>query len=393
MVSASVTLNHPHAAAILEGFFFCINSFIYIPLFVVEKINQGIIKMVIPQKARDFLTCCCSVEDRQSQFPLSQSAQARHLLDWSRLRASVRSAFTSEWEANNSIVHVTISLLQSSCYAEESNHRAPSLFLEALCFNSPCCNSSSCIQWQSRPLSEVHGSLATSLLIQPRDSERHYSNPRIIIRSLLTETRNELRADKSSLQQPLQGFDSWQQLASSLNPFHSEKEPQVTVNGTIAKRSMLHKRMCRINKWQLLLRLHHMPWLRVLRRHALVHPPSQPNLAWRSTTMLLSSQILNAAAAAVSTEMHSMLDANKKQQHSGVDLFDRSISTFRGAVDLQAIVLSYFQSERSRAFGAAPERAVGCGCCPGADPYVSSVSSCMAALPCKRKQKKEDGKV
>jgi hypothetical protein len=56
--------------------------------------------------------------------------------------------------------------------------------------------------------------------------------------------------------------------------------------------------------------------------------------------MLLSSQILNAAAAAVSTEMHSMLGANKKQQHSGVDLFDRSISTFRGAVDLQAPVPS-----------------------------------------------------
>ncbi len=388
-----MTLNHPHAAAILEGFFFCITSFVYIPLFVVEKINQAVFKIFIPQKARDFLTCCCSVEDRQYPFPLSPSAITRHLSDWSRLRASVRSAFISEWEANNSIVHVAISLLQSSCYAEESNHRAPSLLLEALCYSSPCCNSSSCIQWQSRPLSEVHGSMATSLLIQPRESEPHQSNPRTIIRALLMETRNELSADKSFLQQPLQGFDSWQQLASSLNPFHSQKELHVTSNGTIAKRCMLHKRMCRINKWQLLLRLHHAPWLRVLRRHALVHPPSQPHLAWRSTTMLLSSQILNAAAAAVSIEMNSMLDANQKQQHSGVDLFDRSISTFRGAIDLQALVLSYFQSERSRAFGAAPERAVGCGCCPGADPYVSIASYYMAALPCKKKQKKEDGKV
>jgi hypothetical protein len=291
----------------------------------------------------------------------------------------VKSAFISECEANNSIVHVAMSLLQSSCALETSEGRLPTLFLQELCDSSLCC------QQLSTHTSEVQeqNSMVAFLLIKESCNESVGSSARTILRALLKGTRDELTGLQSHLQQPAHGFDSWQHVATHLNPFHSQPEPhRVDTSAAASKRSALHKRMCRINKWHLLLRLHHLPWLRYLRKHALVHPPSQPHLAWRCSTLLLSSQMLGTTAAEIKAKMSSnsqpTLDSNPAAQELE-DSLDRSISVLGDAADLHSILLSYLQSERLMAADAAPQRAVGCGCCP-----------CCPALPCKKQEKNRD---
>jgi hypothetical protein len=307
------------------------------------------------------------------------------LQEWSVLRASVKSAFISECEANNSIVHVAMSLLQSSCALETSEVRAPTLFLQELCDSSSCCQQLSFTRHKSAHTSEVQDSMDTSLLIQERSNASVGNSARTILRALLKDTRVELTGLQSHLQQPAHGFDSWQHVAAHLNPFHSQPEPhRVEASAADSKRSALHRRMCRINKWHLLLRLHHLPWLRYLRKHALVHPPSQPHLAWRCSTLLLSSQMISTTAAQIQAKMSSnsqpTLDNNPAAQElDAEEALDQSISALGGAVDLHAISLSYLQRERLMAADAEPQRAVGCGCCP-----------CCPALPCKKQQKKRN---
>lgn len=402
MVRASVTLNHPHAAALLEGFFICIYSFLYIPSLVWEKFQAvfNFLSRIIPffklflrfccpipgasrLSACSLRTCGCSVEDAHALYVSPQPSIASQLQEWSVLRASVKSAFISECEANNSIVHVAMSLLQSSCALETSEDRAPTLFLQELCDSSLCCRQLSFTQRKSAHTSEVQDSISTSLLIQESGNSSVGSSARTILRELLKDTRLELTGLQSHLQQPAHGFDSWQHVAKHLNPFHSQHEPhRVDTSAADSKRSALHRRMCRINKWHLLLRLHHLPWLRHLRKHALVHPPSQPHLAWRCSTLLLSSQMLSTTAAEIKAKMSSdsqpstLKNNPATQELDAEDSLDRSISALGGAVGLHAVLLSYLQSERLLAADVAPQRAVGCGCCP-----------CCPELPCKKQQK------
>ena len=90
---------------------------------------------------------------------------------------------------------------------------------------------------------------------------------------MLEGTRTQLRSLLSPLQQDTHGFDSCSHLMTGLNPCNHSAGSALAVtpvnsDGVVSQRRTLHKRMCRISKWQLLLRLHRMPWMRSLRCRA-----------------------------------------------------------------------------------------------------------------------------
>jgi hypothetical protein len=118
----------------------------------------------------------------------------------------------------------------------------------------------------------------------------------------------------------------------------------------IQERSKLHKRMSRINKWQLLLLLHRIPWLRFLRQHALVQIPSQQNhLAWRLSTLHVSSHMLQTADTAMANEIQTQQYSTPQsfKSSSDNDVLDRRIERLRTASEQHSRMLSYLQCERS----------------------------------------------
>jgi hypothetical protein len=106
--------------------------------------------------------------------------------------------------------------------------------------------------------------------------------------------------------------------------------------------------MSRINKWQLLLLLHRIPWLRLLRQHSLVQIPSQQNhLAWRLSTLHVSSHMLQTADTAMANEIQTQQYSTLVQSSSNNDVLDRRIERLRIASEQHSRMLSYLQCERS----------------------------------------------
>jgi hypothetical protein len=117
-------------------------------------------------------------------------------------------------------------------------------------------------------------------------------------------------------------------------------------NEIIQERSKLHKRMCRVNKWQLLLLLHRVPWLQLLRRHSLVCLPSQPHLTWRLSTLRVSSQMLQAANTAMANEIQTQ-QYSSYQSPCDNDALSRIVQHLRTASEQYNRMISYLQCERS----------------------------------------------
>ena len=369
ILHASVALRHPYAAAFLEGSLVCLHSFLYLPRFFVSKALQMLgslwkTRLMSFRLLERLFSLCCRVDNRLTP-PMVQSELSLHSQEWSDLRVSAKSAYLSEHEANNSIVHVALSLLQSSCSPQDLSH------MTAACHEA--CNSCTwCIFPSNTRYSHFSSdesikiSLQSSLLLQ-QQSKIVDPHARQMLRAQLHGTRAQLRSMQSPLQQETHGFDSWSHVLISMNPFSRADIPSSAKSlsddsDVVIQRRALHKRMCRINKWHLLLRLHHMPWLRLLRRHALVHPPSQPHLAWRSSTLLLSSNMLQAAAAAVSFQMQ-ILQNPSHQAQSDVDSFEQRILALQAIVDLHSRMFASLQSERISLRASGQERTLGCGCC------------------------------
>jgi hypothetical protein len=368
ILHASVALRNPYAAAFLEGSLVCVHSFLYLPRFFVSKALQmlgSVFKtwLVTFGLLQRLFSLCCHVDNRLTP-QMAQSELSLHSQEWSDLRVSAKSAYLSEHEANNSIVHVAVSLLQSSCLPQDSSQNT------AACHEA--CNSCTwCIVPSTTRYSHFRSddsnkiSLQSSLLLQ-QQSKIVEPHARQMLRAQLHGTRAQLRSMQSPLQQETQGFDSWSHVLISINPFtqtdRSSAKSLLDDNDIVVQRRALHKRMCRINKWHLLLRLHHMPWLRLLRRHALVHPPSQPHLAWRSSTLMLSSNMLQAAAAAVSFQMQTLQDPSHQAQ-SDVDAFEQRFLSLQAIVDLHSRMFASLQSERISLRASRQERMLGCGCC------------------------------
>ena len=150
----------------------------------------------------------------------------------------------------------------------------------------------------------------------------------------------------------MNGFDSWRHLLTSLNLVKSASScvsatAQLVDDKIIQERSKLHKRMSRINKWQLLLLLHRIPWLQLLRQHSLVQIPSQQNhLAWRLSTLHVSSHMLQTADTAMANEIQTQ-QYSTLQSSSDNDVLDRRIERLRTASEQHSRMLSYLQCERS----------------------------------------------
>jgi hypothetical protein len=352
-------------------------AFLYLPNFLREK-SGYILKLVadfIPSMKKTAIelgsskmpkcpTWICSVDNRFPQYHPTQSSRiALHLKEWEQLRVSAKSAHVCENESNNSIVHVAVSMLLSACSPKACEHHEISLSAVCQCF---CC--------LNKASTTENSSLSTSL-ISHEVCGPSSPNPRQVLRALLENTRVQLRAIKSPLQQDTRGFSSWSQLLShvlsTINPFSRNEDNPLAVSSlftddlTIQRRA-LHMRICRINKWHLLLRLHHMPWLRPLRRHALVHPPSQPHLAWRCSTLLLSGDALQAAV----TDMSSVIRKLREPEHQAlpdVDSLELRMRALDDIVDLHCTMISFMRSERYSSRVAVEERMVGCKCCFSCD--------------------------
>lgn len=277
--------------------------------------------------------CCISADD---QLPpeISESNITRHLREWDALGTSAKAAFISDNEGNNSIVHVFVSVLRSSlamCSSCPATSRTPLLATEMVHLDS-------------------YFNFNSSYIYMPATNST-CDDPRRSVRALLGETRDQLSSFQSPLQKKLNGFDSWRHFLMSLNSDNSASSSDFATNHLvnyeiIQKRRELHKRMCRINKWQLLLLLHRMPWLQRLRRHALICLPSQAHLTWRLSTLHVSSLMLQAADVAMTTEI-------QKQQYSiyqrpnDNEAFSRLVRLFQTSCELQSKSLSYLLCERS----------------------------------------------
>jgi hypothetical protein len=321
---------------------------------------------------KKYTACICSVDNRSPRYSATQSSKIASELElWKGLRISAKSAYMCENEYNNSIVHVAVSILQSSRVSETSN-RSPETNVCHLC---------GCLNTYSFTSPRLDSSVSTSLINSHDVSQKNEPNLRQLLRTELEKTREQLCSCKSPLQQETQGFSSWTQLLShvrsAISPFsHIDSASPLSLplfaDDVAIKRQTLHRRICRINKWHLLLRLHHMPWLRLLRRHALVHPPLQPHLAWRCTTLLLSGQALQGAVTDMSTHMFSMQDLAHQ-----ADADKRSLGQRMAALDdindIHLTMISFLRSEMQAPKVDAQERMFGCKCC------------CGCSLPCKKK--------
>jgi hypothetical protein len=370
MLHTSVVLKKPSAAALFEACLLCVHSFLHLPGVIIDFALQLISSLPLPVVGRipsviSFLgklfSFCCRVDNRNPP-PSAASQVSLDLLEWESLATSAKSAFLSDHEANNSIVQVAASMFQSACTVNASFDSFDSSF--AVCHGQSCCALIN-VSLSNRD-SQKTESLSNSLIANqsPESSEL---GTRHMLRALLGGTRRQLRSMQSPLQQDTNGFDSWRHLITSLNPCNRSADSAVAVSvfdssDIVRQRCSLHKRMCRINKWQLLLRLHHMPWLRLLRRHALVQPPSQPHLAWRSSNLLLSNISLSQAAAAVSFKIHSHQETICPSDAED-SAFNQSVDAFQAMMEQHSRMLSRFQSERASPRAASPEWPVGCGWC------------------------------
>ena len=370
ILHTSVALKHPSAAALFEACLLCVHSFLHLPGLLAEQVLQLLAMLPIVGRIPglvNFLvklfSFCCRVDNR-SPLPSAASQMSLDLLEWNSLTTSAKSAFLSDHEANNSIVQVAASMLQSACM--------PSTSFDGAASCPAVCNALSCCTQVNVSLSSVDSGSTDDMsiaLITHASSESKSTAPstRHTLRALLQDTRTQLRSMQSPLQRDTHGFDSWGHLLSSLNPCTRSADSAATVSlidssDVVRQRCSLHRRMCRINKWQLLLRLHHMPWLRLLRRHALVHPPQQPHLSWRSSNILLSNTMLQAAAAAVSFEVHSHQDPSSTSDADG-SAFNHSVDSFHAMMEQHLRMLTYFKSERGSPRAAQHERLVGIGWC------------------------------
>lgn len=357
----SVALKHPYAAAFLEGFTFLFYSFLCTPskltklvLRVFSKIpvlgdiffvtERFFLKDGISDKKGSYQDNtqiwslikrqCCISADNQLPPQITESLLTRHLLEWSALGTSEKSVFMSDNEGNHSINQVAVSMLRSYCPATTTLSSRTNL----LAFEMK--------EGLDSSFTGETNSGHTSWKFIARD------DPRRSLRELLRETRDQLSLVQSPLQQQMNGFDSWRHLLTSLNPMKiasscaSATVPCVD-HEIIQKRSKLHKRMSRINKWQLLLLLHRIPWLRLLRQHALVQIPSQQNhLTWRLSTLRVSSHMLQTADTAMTNEIR-MQQNSVQQSSSNNDALDRRVQRLRTASEQHSRMLSYLQCERS----------------------------------------------
>ncbi len=309
---------------------------------------------------------CCRVDNR-NPLQLAPFDFAAHLAEWHSLSASAQSAFLSEHEANNSIVQVAASMLQCACMPSAVDNSTAST---AVCLGSSCCTHVNLNILRSKLDSGSTYDMSISL-IRGNGPEATESNARLALRALLRDTRAALRSSQSPLQQDTHGFDSWRHLVSSLNPCTRSVDTALNVppsdsHDIVIQRRVLHMRMCRVNKWQLLLRLHCMPWLRLLRRHALVHPPSQPHLSWRCSAMLLSNNFLQAAADAITFKVQSHQEPGCEPSPDDT-AFVRSVENFHGMIEQHSRLLAHLQSDRAMPRSAGHERVVGCGWCCSCD--------------------------
>lgn len=318
-----------------------------------------------------FTSCICSVDNRSPRYSATQSSRiASELEKWKRLRISAKSAYMCENEYNNSIVHVAVCILQST---ESSNGNGSP--------ETNVCHLCGCLNKFYFTSPRRDSSMSTSLINAHDASQKNEPNLRQLLRTELEKTREQLCSFKSPLQQKTQGFSSWTQLLShvrsAINPFsHIDSTSPASLplfaDDVDVKRRTLHRRICRINKWHLLLRLHHMPWLQLLRRHALVHPPSQPHLAWRCSTLLLSGQALQGAVTDMSTHMRSMQDLDHQADADKGSLGQR-MAALDNINDIHLTMISFLRSEMQTPKVDAQERMVGCKCC------------CDCSRPCKKK--------
>ncbi len=360
-------MKHPFAAAFFEAFLLCVHSFLHLPGILIEQCLLllaslpfvGILPRLVSFLGK-LVSFCCRMDNRSSPTP-GESQVSLDLQEWNSLTSSAKSAFLSDHEANNSIVQVAICMLQSACKCNSSLDNSAS-YSEMFDCLSCCTHFNACLSHPASRSSDISVSLLSNESPEQADSSIRHN-----LRVILEGTRAQLRSMQSPLQRDTNGFDSWSHLVTSLNPCNrsSESAPTETlVDSTCVEiqRRSLHKRICRINKWQLLLRLHHMPWLRSLRRHALVHPPSQPHLAWRSSNIILSNSNLQAAAAAVSFKVHSNQDPGCP---SGDDdgAFSKGLDQFHGMIEQHSRMLVYLKSESAGPMATQQERFVGCGWC------------------------------
>jgi hypothetical protein len=367
---ASVALKHPFAAAFFEACLLCIHLFLHFPGIMIEQSLKLLAMIPIVGRLSKLLSflgklfsCCCRVDNREP-LPAAPSQVSLDLQEWNSLTSSAKSAFLSEHEANNSIVQVFLSMLQSACMGTVAFDCSVSC--PAVCHHLTCC-----IHSDITP--SVADSKSSDMTVSMRSYDSNESsdqiphNARQTLRQLLKGTRAQLRSLQSPLQRDTHGFDSWLHLMASLNPYARSDTGTLSVSlvdgsDIVRQRFSLHGRMCRINKWQLLLRLHYMPWLRPLRRHALVHPPSQPHLSWSSSNMLLSNCKLQAAAAAVSFTSHGRQERGC-QSDDGAVTFNRSLDAFFSTMEQHSRLLLYFKCESARTGTVQQERMVGCGWC------------------------------
>ncbi len=286
--------------------------------------NTGLISLISRQ--------CCISADNHLPPEISESNLTRHLREWDALETSAKSAFISDNEGNNSIVHVVVSVLRSSlamCSSCPATSRTPLLATEMLHLDSYFnCNSS---------------------YMPAANSTR--DDPRRSLHALLGETRDLLSSSQLPLQKELSGFDSCCPFLMSLNSNNSASSCDSATDHLvnyeiIQKRRELHKRMCRINKWHLLLLLHRMPWLQRLRHHALICLPSQAHLTWRLSTLHVSSLMLQAADVAMTTEIQKQQYSNYQRPNDN-DAFSRLVRPFQTSCELQSKSLSYLLCERS----------------------------------------------
>jgi hypothetical protein len=374
ILQTSVALQHPSAAALFEACLLCVHSFLQLPGILIEQALQllssipviGRLSILLSYLGKFFALCCRL--DNRNPLPLAPFDFAAQLAEWHSLSASAQSAFLSEHESNNSIVQVAASILQCACIPITVHITAAAT---AVCLGSSYCAYVNLNVFRSKIDSGSTDDMSISL-IRGNGPEATEPNARHTLRALLRDTPASLRSSQSPLQQDTHGFDSWRHLVSSLNPCMRSADTALNVppsdssDVVIQRRALLHMRMCRVNKWQLLLRLHRMPWLRLLRRHALVHPPSQPHLTWRCSTILLSNNFLQAAADAVTFKVQS-------HEEPGCDsppddtTFIRSVENFHRMIEQHSKMLVHLQSDQAMPRSAGHERVVGCGWCCSCD--------------------------
>jgi hypothetical protein len=356
-------LKRPYAAAFLDGFTFLFYSFICTPscltklvLKVASKIpvlgdiffvtQRFFLKDRISDKKGSYQDntrvwslinrqCCISV-DNHLPPEITESPITRHLLEWNALGTSEKSVFMSDNEGNNSIALVAVSMLRLCCPATTTLSSRTTLLASEM------------EELDSSFTRETNSGLTSWKFVT-------LDNPRRSLRELLRETRDQLSLVQSPLQQQMNGFDSWRHLLTSLNLVKSASccvsaTAQLVDDNIIQERRKLHKRMSRINKWQLLLLLHRIPWLRLLRQHALVQIPSQQNhLTWRLSTLHVSSHMLQTADTAMAneirTQQYSTLQSYKSSSNN--DALDRRVERLRTASEQHSRMLSYLQCERS----------------------------------------------